>query len=252
MRNSWALMVLSTALAACGGATDASGGSGLTDGGATGGQTGSGGASAGGVTASGGVAGSGGVGTGGSPMGGGGSVGTGGATIDCSMVGCSPPPMCDTGCTAPCGCCPCAEGSLMGSYVCTGGCYAPIPTDAGVSGCLYNGQTYAVGTGFPAGDGCNTCSCMQDGNMACTKIACTCDPTAEQYQKKYMSTDPAQCQVIDFMCPVNTTYFSNTCGCGCMQDPSCPSWFNCMPGPGAPACDVQQIQAQCPYSGIAF
>lgn len=142
----------------------------------------------------------------------------------------------------------------MGSYVCTGGCYAPITADAGAAGgCLYNGKTYAVGASYPASDGCNTCSCVSTGMSICTALACPmCDPVAEQYQKKYFSTDPTQCTVIDFSCPVNTTYFSNACGCGCMQDPTCPDWFNCMPGPDAQACNLQQIQMQCPYSGIAF
>jgi len=38
--------------------------------------------------------------------------------------------MCATGCTATCGCCPCAEGTRQGSLVCQGGCWA-VP-DAGV------------------------------------------------------------------------------------------------------------------------
>jgi hypothetical protein len=33
-----------------------------------------------------------------------------GTVIDCSIVGCSAPPLCVTGCQAPCGCCPCAIG----------------------------------------------------------------------------------------------------------------------------------------------
>jgi hypothetical protein len=38
--------------------------------------------------------------------------------------------MCATGCTATCGCCPCAEGTWQGNLVCRGGCWA-VP-DAGV------------------------------------------------------------------------------------------------------------------------
>jgi len=30
--------------------------------------------------------------------------------IDCSNVGCAPPTACDEACTAPCGCCRCADG----------------------------------------------------------------------------------------------------------------------------------------------
>ena len=35
--------------------------------------------------------------------------------------------------------------------------------------------------------------------------------------------------MIYFVCPENTSYFSNACGCGCEQSQSCPQWINCMP-----------------------
>jgi hypothetical protein len=38
--------------------------------------------------------------------------------------------------------------------------------------CLYDGERYDVGEGFPSSDGCNTCSCQSDGNVACTLRAC--------------------------------------------------------------------------------
>lgn len=90
----------------------------------TSGEVGSGGAGAGGEV------GSGGAGTGGLVAGGGSSVGgaggsgsTRGSAIDCSVVGCSPAPMCATGCTASCGCCRCADGTWQGNLVCHGGCW---------------------------------------------------------------------------------------------------------------------------------
>jgi len=46
-----------------------------------------------------------------------------------------------------------------------------------VDGCTYDGKTYASGVSFPAGDGCNTCSC-QDGKAACTLLACADSGTA--------------------------------------------------------------------------
>jgi hypothetical protein len=48
----------------------------------------------------------------------------------------------------------------------------------GAKTCSYGGETYATGQTFPATDGCNTCSCGQDGAVACTKRACpppSCD-----------------------------------------------------------------------------
>lgn len=38
--------------------------------------------------------------------------------------------------------------------------------------CNYNGTPYQAGDSFPADDGCNTCGCMEDGSVACTKIGC--------------------------------------------------------------------------------
>lgn len=114
--------------------------------------------------------------------------------------------------------------------------------------CTYAGGTYAVGSSFPATDGCNTCTCESGGLVGCTEIACACDPKAEWW-RDYAATDPQTCQVIDYICPPNTTGFSNACGCGCEQDASCPEWFDCMPPAG---CDVAALEAKCPYSGIAY
>ena len=47
-------------------------------------------------------------------------------TIDCSQAGCAAPPLCSTGCTAVCGCCPCIDGTIAGGLRCTGGCYVPV------------------------------------------------------------------------------------------------------------------------------
>ena len=81
-------------------------------------------------------------------------------------------------------------------------------------------------------------------------MACVCDPASEAHQREYVSTDPAQCAVLDFPCQQNTTRFENSCGCGCEQGLGCADWFDCMPG--GPVCDTNQIKIDCPYSGIAF
>lgn len=49
-----------------------------------------------------------------------------GTTQDCSNVGCAAPPLCSIGCTAPCGCCPCSDGTQSGGLRCQGGCYVPV------------------------------------------------------------------------------------------------------------------------------
>jgi len=75
--------------------------------------------------------------------------------IDCSNVGCAPPPLCETGCQEVCGCCACAEGmpfSMNGTaYICQGGCYAPV-VDAGAPW-----SAFSVNTGYgpcPGGQVC--------------------------------------------------------------------------------------------------
>ena len=49
------------------------------------------------------------------------------------------------------------------------------PTLAPVGVCEVNGQTYTVGESFPATDGCNSCSCDENLQIACT--AMSCEPT---------------------------------------------------------------------------
>ena len=43
--------------------------------------------------------------------------------------------------------------------------------DGGSAVCSHNGHAYVVGDVFPAGDGCNSCSCSASG-VACTELAC--------------------------------------------------------------------------------
>lgn len=112
--------------------------------------------------------------------------------------------------------------------------------------CVYGGKPYDVGQSFPSLDGCNTCSCAQPKVVSCTTKACPCDPSKEWW-KKYLSTDPKTCEVIDFACADNTTPFENQCGCGCAQDPSCPPYIDCMP-----PTDCTELKKKCPFSGIAY
>ena len=98
-------------------------------------------------------------------------------------------------------------------------------------------------------DGCNTCTCYEGGAVGCTTMACAaCDPGVEWY-REYVATSASQSALIDYVCPENTTYFGNDCGCGCQQDRSCPEWFDCMDGS---SCDPVAIKQKCPYSGIAY
>lgn len=42
----------------------------------------------------------------------------------------------------------------------------------GGGACVYDGKSYASGASFPSTDGCNTCSCGVQGEVACTLRAC--------------------------------------------------------------------------------
>lgn len=113
--------------------------------------------------------------------------------------------------------------------------------------CKYAGKDYVPGETFPALDGCNTCTCGADGSVSCTEINCPCDASKEWW-REYVGKSPEECATIKYTCPEHTTPFSNSCGCGCEQDPACPQWFDCMPP--AP-CDPDMLK-KCPYSGVAY
>ena len=134
-----------------------------------------------------------------------------------------------------CNACMCQEG---GTVACTSGYCAPI--------CVYAGKEYQVGEAFPSLDGCNKCSCTAQG-VSCTEMACPCNPSKEWW-RNYIGKSPQDCMAIKYACAENTTAFSNACGCGCEQDPSCPQTINCMPP--APNCDA--MKKKCPLSGVVY
>jgi hypothetical protein len=79
------------------------------------------------------------------------------------------------------------------------------------STCLWGEEEYVAGESFPAGDGCNTCTCGDDGSVSCTEIACSCAPSTEWW-RSYVATSPEECALIDYVCPGVTTSFQNECG----------------------------------------
>jgi dipeptidyl aminopeptidase/acylaminoacyl peptidase len=48
----------------------------------------------------------------------------------------------------------------------------PLGSLDGGAGCDYAGAHHAAGVTFPGTDGCNSCSCLPDGEVACTLLAC--------------------------------------------------------------------------------
>ncbi len=78
--------------------------------------------------------------------------------------------------------------------------------------CSYAGNTYSAGDTFPSTDGCNTCTCGDDGSVSCGQNACACDPGSDGLN--YIG-DPDWCKSNGYRCPPGQVRFSNDCGCGC-------------------------------------
>jgi hypothetical protein len=111
------------------------------------------------------------------------------------------------------------------------GCERPTiidPCDAGDRAacvCEYAGKQYAAGQGFKSSDGCNECSCQQDGSVACTERACVAvcgginDPGCPRGQYCDFFVNDAQCGAADgtglcaAMPTACTKEFHPVCGC---------------------------------------
>jgi len=93
--------------------------------------------------------------------------------------------------------------------------------DANKTTCTYDGVKHDVGDSFPSLDGCNTCSCNGDGQVACTAkacvVTCTYDGQVHQVGDTFPSTDGC-----------------NTCTCG---------------DAGAIACTEMACVTTCTYDG---
>jgi Pacifastin inhibitor (LCMII) len=111
--------------------------------------------------------------------------------------------------------------------------------------CTWGDDNYLPGDSFPAGDGCNTCACSDNGMVACTKMACMCNPDVEWW-RSYVSTDTDVCAVLKYQCQPKTLPFSNPCGCGCEQDAACPEVIDC-----EPPTDCSELRSDCPFSLVA-
>ncbi|MEO6599951.1 MAG: hypothetical protein ABIQ16_08785 [Polyangiaceae bacterium] len=75
---------------------------------------------------------------------------------------------------------------LFGLLAMFAGCSGSVRNPAG---CDYDGKQYAVGDTFPDKDGCNRCSCSEQGDAQCTLLACVAEPDGGAYcsvgEKRY-------------------------------------------------------------------
>jgi hypothetical protein len=90
-----------------------------------------------------------------------------------------------------------APRDVLGDFTCTAqGC---------VGFCTYRGTLFPAGATFPATDGCNNCTCLEDGQIACTEKACI------------DAGQPESCTYAGKAYPVGATFPAtdgcNTCSC---------------------------------------
>ena len=153
------------------------------------------------------------------------------------------PSVCDVDCDDDDKC-----SSLGSDYRCQDGFCRP-------QGCSYDGQSYGIGEDFPATDGCNTCTCSEDG-VLCSEIGCTttCEydgttydvgeefPAVDGCNSCSCNEDGVACTLIDCgssgTCEYDgTTYdigeeFPATDGCntcGCTEDGVLCTEIGCLP-----------------------
>lgn len=69
------------------------------------------------------------------------------------------------------------------------------PTGVDVVGCEINGKKYSFGESFKADDGCNTCSCGEDKQIACTLMACESSTSASPTKSATTSAIPTDWKV---------------------------------------------------------
>ena len=153
--------------------------------------------------------------------------------------------------------------------------------------CNYNGHVYTHGERFPADDGCNTCSCDEQGRVACSLLGCeTCESVAQRYATAFddaTACDPLRaeqctqaiaeglaCSCPAFVNPNNADavsaaqatqqqYTSMSCGgdiqCGACAEPTlgyCSAQGRCesLSQGSAPACKVAGVVYKSGSSGI--
>ncbi len=96
--------------------------------------------------------------------------------------------------------------------------------------CNVDGTAYQAGESFPAGDGCNTCTCTKSGAVACTKIACPplCEYDGTTYKRGATFTVDDGCNQ-----------------CVCLDDGT----VICAPSPCPPFCEYRGVLHE---SGVSF
>ena len=108
-----------------------------------------------------------------------------------------------------------ALGATLTAFAC-GPTVSEPEAEGSPTGCEVAGRTYDIGESFPAPDGCNSCSCQEDGSTMCTAMACivTCDWGEEIYEAGDSFPAGDGCNTCECM-------NDGTVGCTLMACPEC-------------------------------
>jgi len=100
-------------------------------------------------------------------------------------------------------------GTSGGSGGSGGGSGGTVSND----GCSMDGVYYEVGETFPAGDGCNTCTCQGSGKIGCTRTACvTCESVSASFEDAMLEAKRCSAGLDIIQC---TDLVSSGLNCGC-------------------------------------
>ncbi|WP_437282984.1 hypothetical protein WME90_21145 [Sorangium sp. So ce375] len=135
----------------------------------------------------------------------------------------------------------------------------------GWTSCEYDGVEYSPGDAFPSKDGCNSCSCTEDGDVACTDMACISDCTWGGVTHAPGASFPAGDGCNSCFCIENgdvaCTLVECTGGCtydglGYMPGDSFPASDGCNTctcgADGSVACTERGCPEACTYGGVAY
>jgi hypothetical protein len=117
---------------------------------------------------------------------------------------------------------------------------ACVVVETGAS-CKVDGKTYAPGDTFPASDGCNTCTCGNDGTASCTLLGCAepCVYEGKTYPPGSVFTASDGCNQCN--CSADGTVYCGHGLCGCVYEGQTYEIGDTFPDPnGCGTCVCQQ------------
>ncbi|AUX40746.1 uncharacterized protein SOCE26_021470 [Sorangium cellulosum] len=123
--------------------------------------------------------------------------------------------------------------------------------------CEVDGAVYSPGDSFPASDGCNTCTCTEDGTVACTLMECVSSCTYEGVEYPAGASFPASDGCNTCTCDASG---SGNVGCTKIACPSCVPGEEFFDGCNTCSCDEagglictdRYCPPGCDYGGVTY